>query len=75
MKQLIAKVLLGLTLAVGALAATPTVAKADHCYVRYHWECRTYWVKVAYTAYDHCGCPYVAYKVVAVRKWVKVYDY
>ena len=68
------KWMLGLALALGGLAAAPETVKAND-YVSYRYEYRTVWVRVAYTAYDHCGYAYTAYKWVAVRKLVKVYDY
>lgn len=72
MKRLLIRGALGLAVAVGSLGLAPVVAKADH-YISYRWEYRTVWVRVAYTAYDHCGYPYTAYKSVPVRKLVKVY--
>jgi hypothetical protein len=75
MKKLLTKAALGLALMVGGLTAAPAAARADHYYASYHREYRTVWVRVAYTAYDHCGYPYTAYKWVPVRKLVKVYNY
>ncbi len=72
MKKLLTAALLGLATTFGSLAA-PAAAKADYYQASYRWEYRTVWVQVAYTAYDHCGRPYVAYRWVAVRKLVKVY--
>jgi len=72
-KKILMAGLLGLTTSLGGLVTTPTEAKADYYYPSYHYEYRTVWVKIPYTAYDHCGHPYTAYKYVPIRKLVKVY--
>jgi hypothetical protein len=70
MKKFIVRSLMALGLVASAFTAQPTTAQAD-CY-HYEYVCVGY-KYVAYTAYDHCGRAYTAYKKVAVYQLVKVY--
>jgi len=72
MNKLIATTLAVLALTLGGTGYVPT-ARADY-YPSYTWVKKVaYYKKVAYTAYDHYGYPYTAYRWVPVYVWVKVY--
>jgi hypothetical protein len=71
--HLTAAVVLSAALGLGVVAATPAPVKADSCYPCYRYVYRLVGYRCeAYTAYDHCGRPYTAYRHVPVYRWVRV---